>query len=740
MRKTTRKLLNIMLALTLLCWPFSMVAAGLDEPAAAKMTCQWLSLPKTCQATTTRLAVGHDGTPWIMSRSKLLFWDGKQFREPVAGPPSTVAWVEHFFGAADRGLYAVQRIKKHNQSVLYRLDDAAATEVTTVYQENPHCGIYISRSGTLFNWGTRFLARFDGNDWDRIEARLALEKVKIFDTGKTVYFYYDNELYGADSSGRLKQYKCPRWTPSRPGQNHIIGKLWAGHKALLLNYGHPGLFAFDLATGKEIDLSKINTLNKDVHFYDAFSRDNGEVWILGHSNKVRGYAFYCLSADGRLTEVHGSRGLHWDNSRCRQYPKSILQTAEGTVFGLAENGIAWLHNGKLTQWGWRYGFPTGVDTLHKDRYGNIWFMMKDKIAKLQLGEEPPPVDTACAAWGEHVLAGHGDIWEPRPGHLAMFREDQPGKLSRWDGTRWSYQEVSFDTKHTVPLAVDDREHLLLQAGNKWIDLGPETEKIYPTMEALFENAVREGVKRFSPKHACQSIVVMPQGRIWLSYQGTLRLFDTVRWDQFRFYNTVQRVFPSHKYGVLVLTSGEHLYRYDQGQMVEILPRLAERRELMIGPEGLQPYERAMINAHPKKYFPVVRDQNKMTLFLNVDHFETIANAGPVDGPVDSIEFDGRLTRMWPITSGGYWIGRQGHQLPVRLLGDKAVAIQRKDLPIPGAILAVTEDACGNLWFRVSFDRAIRAFRCPQSKVCELVELSRKCVGIDTSLVTQTNVL
>ena len=79
-------------------------------------------------------------------------------------------------------------------------------------------GLVVSRDGTLFNWDDRFLARFDGQVWHRIEARLSRSRTVVFDYGEVVYFYYNSKMYRADASG-LAESPCPAFYNVRPGQD-----------------------------------------------------------------------------------------------------------------------------------------------------------------------------------------------------------------------------------------------------------------------------------------------------------------------------------------------------------------------------------------------------------------------------------------------------------------------------------------------------------------------------------------
>jgi len=709
---------------TTLAGPASKDRTELMGRATSKV--ELFEISKAKSSGVTDMVIDPGGNPWIMADNKAFYWAGTEFREPASGPLSSGYYLAGLYGGPDRGAYATQRGEKEHEGLLYRLDDGAAELLTTFYYDVSHDspGIYISKNGRIFNWGDRFLAVYDEGEWSRIEARLSLRLSIVFDCGDDVYFYYDNSLYCATASGQLQQRACPTWVKARPGQNRIVGALWAGRRALLVNYGQVGLFAFDLISGEEIDLREASADLQRMIFYDAFSLRNGEVWILGHTRNEVDYSFFHLSVTGKLSEVIATRALHWDNSRCWQYPESVLETVDGTLlFGLPQDGIAIFRGGELSHWGWQYGFAQGVARLYQDQDGKIWMPIKGRIARLQLGDGPPSPDASALDWQEFALTRNSRVWEPEPGHLAMFRADQTGRLSRWDGTNWAHQEMPFDTTKTGRSATDDRGHLLiapLAHPDGYFDIGRDSVKRFDTMEALLVSAVAAGAKEFKSDDGFQGIVVTPEKHIWFGYHNynSVYYYDGVRWDSLGFQDDVFYLFPSLKYRILVRTQGERFYRYELGQMVEVEPSLSQARALMIGEKCLQPYERKMIDTYPGKYFPVLREADKMLLFFDPHEFETSIEDEEARKRATSVALSQYTERISAAASGGAWIfGPSGSGLPSRLFGMGMYPISVGGTPLAGKpILDVKEDRAGGLWFFTRYAESTRVYYHDQGQI------------------------
>ena len=283
-------------------WAITQTEAG--ESEEAHTTYQLFSLPRPHGPRFFDMIVDEGGLPWVMTDTGVFYWTGTEFREPASGALTSGYYLAGFYGGPERGAYVTQNGQAPHEGLLYRLSDGAATLECTFYYDTTRAppGLYVSSSGRIFNWGSRFLAcRVDG-EWNRIEANLSVERTLVFDLGEEVYFGYDKSLYRADGEGQLEERDLPEGIFVQRRHGRVVGTRWGDRRAVVFNYGQPGLSAFDLSTGRLVDLSAPLAPYRDVRFYDAFSRRTGEVWLLGKDPEEFGDVFYRLfPALGRWT-------------------------------------------------------------------------------------------------------------------------------------------------------------------------------------------------------------------------------------------------------------------------------------------------------------------------------------------------------------------------------------------------------------------------------------------------------
>ena len=166
-----------------------------------------LPLPPSKHKGVSAIGMEPGGVLWLMANNSLYYWAGQQF-QPLDGELTSGQYLTSLYGGPDRGLYATQRGEEEPKGKLYKLTDGQAIYVTDFYYEVSHeyPGLYVSKSGRLFNWGNRFLAVYLQDRWKRIEAPLSLRVTLIFDTGEKVYFYYNQNIYSVGNYGNFD--KC----------------------------------------------------------------------------------------------------------------------------------------------------------------------------------------------------------------------------------------------------------------------------------------------------------------------------------------------------------------------------------------------------------------------------------------------------------------------------------------------------------------------------------------------------
>ena len=683
--------------------------------------CEYYPIPIAGGVWISDMVIDSGGLAWVMTTAGVYYFAGDGFREPVSGPlkGSEGPRVEQLHGGPDRGAYVTQRGREEHEAFIYRLEDGAAKLVTTCYYEATYdpVGFYVSKSGDLFNWGQRFLARFNGKSWDRIEARLSVERTAVFDTGKNVYFYYKDSLYCGEKSGGLREAKCPKWVKVGPGLKRISSALWGGNRALLVNVREPDLFAFDLETGEEIKLLAGGEKYPAKWFYDAFSLRSGEVWIYGHTEEGR--RFFRLSVDGVISAIPETEQLNWRDERGRQFPDSVLESSEGElIFGTVEDGLTLVRDGEFINWGWEHGLAGGTRHLHEDLDGNIWFPMNNRIVKLSLAQNPPTSPPETMDWDEVPLA-RSDIWELEPGQLAMFRKDMPGKLSRWDGKEWEHQEVPFEIDKVWASVWDDRGHLFLAMSSSrygCYDIGPDLITEFKNIDNTLVDAVKNGVRDFKCDKTYQGIVVTPDDRLWFGYSNgdDVHMHDGARWDSFRVSADMDGIFRSSRYGVIMGTRGRYrrYYCYDKGQIIEIDNPEAKRRYSMTDGELFQLYERELVDEHPDKYFMIMQEGEKTWVFFNPDDFEELMDGYGVREDYDNLKLPNYFKRLSPASSGGAWIfSSSGPSGAGRLFGNRIVDLTVEGTPLGGKrINDIKEDAGGDLWFLAGREQPGLAYR------------------------------
>lgn len=659
------------------------------------------------------MVIDESNTVWIMAHNKLFYLDGNEFKEPKNGSFGSGYYLARLYGGPKQGAYATQEGKGGNFGKVYKLNKGRAEYLTDFYYEmsSEYPGVYVSKNGRLINWGQRFLATYNGKDWDRIEAVLATQRPLridgILDTGKDVYFYHEQRLYCVTAEGKIEQRKCPK---TNKGTSVA---LWGKQRALLLNRYNSSLFAFDLVTGEQTDLSAVAAESEPFKFLDAHSLNNGEVLFRGIFPFEKIPAYFLLSVDGKLSEIYAMRGIETNRLQYRRIPNSVLDTSNGRLFfGYKIGQISFIKNGRLNRLDLKYGFQGYMNNIHEDLEGNVYFPAERKIARLPARDIAAAIESKSVKWQNFTLKSDSSrLLETKPGHIAMIRADKKGFISRWDGSEWEYQEVPFDTEKSKILMTDSREHVFCMTDYPWkyYDAGPEIIVEHEKFNSILTGAVDAGVKDFCP-YDTSSTIVTDDKRIWRGGpKSDFSYYDGTRWDRYwhGYNNEAYQIFNSEKHEILVWSRGG-FYRYDRGWWVKAEPPLHELRLRMIGENGLQPYEREMIDAHPGKYYPVLYDDKKMYLFFSADEFEEGAENEDFRKSADFAELPSDAMRFSASRSGGGWVYFKGkHKMPLRLFQRKLYQVNINYTPLAGKqVIDIKEDAEGGIWFLTEKGRQV----------------------------------
>ncbi len=669
-----------------------------------------LPLPPAKGQYVSSMGLEPGGILWITGSNALYYWDGAQFRPPANADLITSgkhwSWLH---GGPDRGLYAARAGEKEHQDMLYKLSDGEALYVTDCYREvrHEHPGLYVSKSGQLFNWGSRFLATYAGSEWKRIEALLSLGNTLIFDTEDKVHFYFNENLYSVDREGNFHHREISSPLTSVPGRRRTCGALWGKDRMVILDYSYQGVNAYYLDTGEPADTEAINEYLGDSPVYDIFRAGDGAVWLLVRDQELRSYIFLRISPEGEISPVKETARLGWENTRCWQCPHSVLNASDGSIWlGTPRNMIAKYKDSEMELFGWRQGIGSGgFRWLFEGSKGKIYAAAPRGVYRYRRAAAPARLPSWVERWEEYRLDSAPPVRDSE-GNIWMFLEDHPGEMSRWDGYKWSQMEVPFSASAVGRTMSDDRGHVLLEMQaypDGCYDISSDGFERYDNLNSMLVAAVARGAKRFSTDRLFQGCFVLPGGRIWFGYHGNNRthFFDGTRWDSFHLRSDIRYLYESSIYGVLLRAQGGKYYAYDRGQLDEVPVSKGSGSRWLWGAKYIQPFEEELLKAHPGEYIPVEKGKDGKFNLL-------VPGAGDLDdgsSPDNLVLGDDVPPYFETLTSGfsgGHWNDPMSSET-VRFFGGRVIRCDYRDTPLlggGGTVRRVLEDRAHNLWFDV----------------------------------------
>lgn len=704
---------------------FAAVLAAWLMVAAACVAGGWeeLKLPGTGQGHVSDVGMEAGGVLWMMGGNGLHYWDGEHFREPGDKSLRSGYYLAMLVGGGNRGLYATQRGDKEHQGKIYELIDGSVKYVTDFYYEVGHeyPGVYVSKSGKLFNWGNRFVATYVNNEWKRIEASLDLKHVIVLDTGAGVYFYHNGKLYSVDDEGRFGHKEIESSLETLPGRERMHGCLWGNDRMFLVQYGSKDIGAYDLNSGKAIDMGSIKARVAGRNLYDCFSAADGSVWLLASDPELRSYVFFRIGPDGAVERVSDTARLNWDNTRCWQFRESVLNASDGSIwFATPRLGLGRYHEGTLKMFGWKEGLTLrDCRFVFEDENGIIFAASSHSIYRYDPAMPTQETRAWVKDWQEYRLASAHPIRDSE-GNIWMFRADREGKVSRWDGGAWEDFAVSFDTKNVGRMMADDQGHILIDMRSYpegCFDISDHGVDKYENLKVMLAAAVNRGVKRFYPDREFQGCVVLEGGKIWFGYHNYnfVYHYDGERWDQLGMTDDIWHLYESPKYGMLLRTQGGRYYTYDRGQLKETGFNARHKGRWLLGPSNTQPYEESLYKTRSNLYLPVERtEDNKM--------YVLVAERGAVDADdgvfVRGDEVSGHLRTITPALSGGHFNDYYAGSI-CRFFGGRVIACDWRDTPLLGKeheIRQMLEDREGNLWIDAGSQRRVFMKRAARLKI------------------------
>jgi hypothetical protein len=392
------------------------VASG--EEAAAT----WEALPRMPrargEAVITGMGVDSGGTLWVMTNTapniwsepirKLFWWDGTKWEAAKDADEAEGEFFHSLFGGGKRGLYAVHWRRgpdgeKAGPARICELVGGKVRLVTEFAQKPwleapvvigaalPPSGLYVANDGRLFAYGDSFLEAYLDGKWRHLAHLREGVVVSFVEQGKLVHVVYDKFLCTVSPDGTAVTRGLQGLASDELGSAERA-VLWGDDKLLVLTPPRPepvNLRAYELESGKPIDLKDVQTALKRKVVIDAFGVPDGSVWlcavdaifgrILVVSEDNAG-SLRVLSPDGDLFELEELRTVNWRSKWSRFCPGSILSASDGTFWLAAVGGelIAY-KDGAFTRHGRDDGLPDPIHFLAEASDGTIYAASNEAV-------------------------------------------------------------------------------------------------------------------------------------------------------------------------------------------------------------------------------------------------------------------------------------------------------------------------------------------------------------------------
>jgi len=436
--------------------------------------------------------------------------------------------------------------------------------------------------------------------------------------------------------------------------------------------------------------------------------------VLVSDPEIGDYVFYRISPEGDIAPVTETAKLVWQNNRCWQYPHSVLNASDGSIwFGMYGGDLARYMDGRLQTFDWKDGLHIGTAHLREDRDGNVYALEGQAVHVFRPNQPARPTPDWVGLWKEYELASYRPIRDSS-GHIWMFLKDRKGECSRWDGSIWHHIKVPFDTSEVSRAMTDDRGHLLvgmMAHPDGYFDIAVEGVKRHDNMESMLVGAVAQGARRFVTGARFQGCLV-ENGRLWYGYHNYpgFSLFDGERWDIFQMRDDVNYMYESPKHGIMIRTQEGKYYTYERGQMLELDYPSEEGSRWLLGPKSFQPFEEEFLKLHPELYLPVERAQDRRYRILVRQD-----GSGQQDKPCFAAGelLPTYVSHVIPAVTDGHWIAHPGGGMtPYRILAGKVIQCDFRDTPLmgkTGKICAILEDRAHNVWFDSLYGRGRHVF-------------------------------
>jgi hypothetical protein len=682
--------------------------------AAQEATGYWNKLPLPTvedkqQTNIEYAAVEKGGTVWICIRNIVYYWNGTKFVQPSTDQKENSGRVIGFVGGYDRVLYAVVVNSEKMKARLLKLSDGSAKYSLECYADQNYSAIqvYVSRSGKLYNWGGKFLAVYTSGAWNRIEINLSTNKTLIFETDGNVYFYYSGTLCSADKNDKLTSKDIIVPFVKKTDFEQISGSILGADSAIIVSQNEKGIHAFKLSTGEKVTLTDaIYSKLANMMFSNIFPLNDGSVVLSDGVYASLTKNLYVIKPDGTLTEIDVTKTAP-DLPTAMRNQKNILSSKDDSIWiGMNIGGIAQVKNGEVILHNWKNGAPQdGVYALMSASDGSLYARTGNNLFKYDPDSKTPRSDE----WTEYSAIDER-YFRDFSGNMWMMLVDHPMEISRWDGHKWDRFLLPMNAQQISYIIYDNRGHLLFvpeTPERPCCDLFGSTKTEYATVEDALIAAVADGAKNFGTTLK-NGVCVAKDNRIIFrnGNRNEVKIWDGKHWGMLPLSQWETVVMDTTK--SLFLTrdsnSDNSFLRYDRGQLVDIEPAEKESPIMLLGINGMQPYEEELLRSKPNQYIRVRKAPDNVIWTQKQRNW----SKRPVDRNMIPIR-----NGIIPLTEGiwgGLWLGSRSGGPPVFCMSGEVIGCDLAGTPVENlqsGYLKFYDDYQGNLFIDAGFYRGYR---------------------------------
>jgi hypothetical protein len=677
----------------------ALLAAGVCG-AAPEGAGRWLDL----KTRGSEVAMDSGGQLWTLTEEGPRYWDGHRFAVPRLSEVKKTykPGSAHICGRPLSGAFLLIPGDRENQGLAYRLNDGEVRFATEFYTS--FGSFYPANNGVFVNYGLRFVAtcRPDG-EWRRIESKAPVYAT-VVEAGSHVVLVTDTWLYIIDTQGEIRELPMPSLPSAEPGA--APGVMPGVPESLEVQPGPRGTVSLNRypSGGRGLfDPEQCCLLPAEP--FPGWQEAGPRPFLTPNGS------FRHATVDPSDLAPEWAEHRPWD-------PTGHLAASDGSLW-TALNGseVSRYKDGRLTRYGWRDGLLMGtVQRLLEGANGQVFACSWGDIFLFQPGAGPPPAP-GLALWDSRRLVANSSVIRDSEGRLWMRPAEDTGALSVWDGKDWHEVKVPLGPRAEPGSLVmaDDRGHVIATGypdgrGSAAFDVsmtGVERYESRPGREptnSLLEAVISKGVGGFTAPDGLPAVYGPREGRMGFGkeYYG-----DTSRLSNGSLNGAA--VMESVRYGVLFGDMNVLKYTwYDRGQYLDV-PAPAVGEPFLLGPRGFQPFEAALMAAHPGRFLPVVRTGARSFRLLRKAPSEARAEAAPLVSDLgDELPqyTRGTVAPMPPV----HYLLKSG-ALAWELSG-KVFSAEFSGTPLQGknaSIGQVLAGPGGRLWFIYSFSGATCAY-------------------------------